>query len=130
MMRGVYCGDCLYMRQGLNIREVIARGDAWRCPSCLDICNCSFCRTKKGYPPTGTMYRRSLALGYDSVAHYLVLTGQKDEAARARYEAEAAVKAEAYAKREAEAEALRESDENAPPDRKPHWLKEKVIASD
>ena len=129
MMRGVYCGDCLYMRQGLNIREVIARGDAWRCPSCLDICNCSFCRTKKGYPPTGTMYRRSLAMGYDSVAHYLVLTGQKDEAARARYEAEAAVKAEAYAKREAEAEALRESDENAP-DRKPHWLKEKVIASE
>ena len=68
-------------------------------------------------------------MGYDSVAHYLVLTGQKDEAARARYEAEAAVKAEAYAKREAEAEALRESDENAP-DRKPHWLKEKVIASE
>ena len=82
MMRGVYCFDCLYMRQGEHGEEVAELGDAWRCPSCRDICNCSFCRTKKGFPPTGSMYRSALAMGFDSVAHYLVLSNQEDEASR------------------------------------------------
>ena len=130
MMRGVYCGDCLWMRQGQNIREAIARGDAWRCPSCLDICNCSFCRTKKGYAPTGAMYRRALAMGYDSVAHYLVLTNQKDEAARDAAKREAEVKAAAYAKAEAETHAMAPLDTNSPEVKRPHWLEPKVYAAE
>lgn len=128
-MRGVYCGDCLWMRQGQNIREALANPD-WRCPSCLDICNCSFCRTKKGYAPTGAMYRRVLAMGYDSVAHYLVLTNLRDEAKRAEAQAEAAVKAEAFARREAEEAAMRPDTPDSPEGKRPHWLQPKVYASE
>ena len=72
--RGQFCGDCLFMRYGENVDEV-ARDAAWRCPSCRDLCNCSFCRQKKGWPPTGSMYRRAIKEGFQSVAHYLVLGG-------------------------------------------------------
>ena len=130
MMRGVYCGDCLYMRHGENIEEATAKGDAWRCPSCRDICNCSFCRTKKGYPPTGSMYRRALAMGYDSVAHYLVLTNQRDEAKRAAAERAAAVKAKAFAEKMA-AEEAENTEEDAKENVKPHWLQgPKVYANE
>jgi hypothetical protein len=130
MMRGVYCFDCLYMRQGEHGEEVAESGDAWRCPSCRDICNCSFCRTRKGFPPTGSMYRSALAMGFDSVAHYLVLSNQEDEAAREAAMKEAEIKAKEYAKKQA---AIMEADreEGVPsPDTKPHWLKPKVIASE
>jgi hypothetical protein len=70
-LRGVFCGDCLMMRYGEHVEEANADPD-WACPSCRDLCNCSFCRTRKGYPPTGSMYRRAIREGYASVAHCLV----------------------------------------------------------
>ena len=74
--RGQFCGDCLFMRYGENVDEA-ARDAAWRCPPCRDLCNCSFCRQKKGWPPTGSMYRRAIKEGFQSVAHYLVLGGER-----------------------------------------------------
>ena len=78
-LRGQFCGDCLWMRYGENVDEANAAGSAWRCPSCRDLCNCSFCRTRKGLPPTGTLYRRAVKEGFASVAHYLVLNNMADE---------------------------------------------------
>jgi len=72
-LRGQFCGDCLWMRYGEHVDEANDAGDAWRCPSCRDLCNCSFCRQRKGLPPTGTLYRRAIKEGFASVAHYLVL---------------------------------------------------------
>ena len=72
-LQGVFCGDCLYMRYGENLDEV-ACNPSWVCPPCRDLCNCSFHRSKRGWCPTGTLYRKSIAEGYASVAHYLVLT--------------------------------------------------------
>ena len=37
---GFWCGSCLNTRMGQNIDEVFRMPD-WRCPSCLQICNCS-----------------------------------------------------------------------------------------
>jgi cell division cycle-associated protein 7 len=126
MMRGVYCGDCLMMRQGENILEVNARGADWKCPSCRDICNCSFCRTRRGWPPTGAMYREALAAGFESVAHYLILSNQEDKEAREVALKVAEVKAKEYAIKQ-EAEAASRPPES-PRDKRPHWLKEKVYA--
>ena len=78
-LRGQFCGDCLWMRYGENVDEANAAGGTWRCPSCRDLCNCSFCRTRKGLPPTGTLYRRAVKEGFASVAHYLVLNNMADE---------------------------------------------------
>ncbi|KAK9795505.1 hypothetical protein WJX73_000367 [Symbiochloris irregularis] len=77
-LRGVFCGDCLFMRYGENIEEAMAEEskDSWVCPVCRDLCNCSFHRIRKGWAPTGTMYRQALKQGFKSVAHYLVLTKQ------------------------------------------------------
>lgn len=72
-LQGVFCGDCLYMRYGEHIEDVL-EDPTWTCPNCRDICNCSFHRTRRGWPPTGTLYRKAIAEGYPSVAHYLVLT--------------------------------------------------------
>lgn len=76
-LRGVFCGDCLMMRYGEHVEEANADPD-WACPSCRDLCNCSFCRHRKGYPPTGSMYRRAIREGYASVAHCLVDTYFKE----------------------------------------------------
>lgn len=70
-LQGVFCGDCLYMRYGENIEDALD-DLSWICPNCRDICNCSFHRTRRGWAPTGTLYRRAVAEGYPSVAHYLV----------------------------------------------------------
>lgn len=78
LLRGQFCGDCLYMRYGENILEVLKKSE-WVCPVCRDICNCSFCRLKKGWVPTGSFYRNAKSLGYRSVAHYLILS-QKSSA--------------------------------------------------
>jgi len=81
-LQGVFCGDCLFMRYGENIDQVGEMSD-WKCPCCRDICNCSFHRTKKGWAPTGTLYRYAISQGYPSVAHYLVLNNlQEDEETR------------------------------------------------
>ena len=70
-LHGVFCGDCLYMRYGEHVDEARAN-KCWVCPPCRDLCNCSFCRQRKGWPPTGQLYRRAIREGHRSVAHYLV----------------------------------------------------------
>ena len=70
-LSGVFCGDCLYMRYGEHVDEA-AENPEWTCPPCRDLCNCSFHRSRRGWAPTGTLYRRAIAEGYASVAHYLV----------------------------------------------------------
>ena len=50
------------MRYGENILEVQAAG-AWECPPCRGLCNCSFHRIRRGWAPTGTLYRRAIAQG-------------------------------------------------------------------
>ena len=85
-LHGVFCGDCLWMRYGENVDEVMAEDGsraAWVCPPCRDLCNCSFCRSRKGWCPTGTLYRRAVAEGYRSVAHYLVCEYVDEEDAEA-----------------------------------------------
>ncbi|KAK1431204.1 hypothetical protein QVD17_14501 [Tagetes erecta] len=72
-VQGQFCGDCLFMRYGENVKEANANPD-WVCPVCRDICNCSRCRRVKGWEPTGNLYRKALHLGYKSVAHYLIHT--------------------------------------------------------
>lgn len=63
-LQGVYCGDCLYMRYGENVDEANANPD-WKCPHCRDptLCNCSQHRTRLGWGPTGSLYRKVTALG-------------------------------------------------------------------
>lgn len=73
MVQGQFCGDCLYMRYGEHVLEAIQNPN-WICPACRGICNCSFCRQGKGWPPTGTLYRKISKLGFKSVAHYLIQT--------------------------------------------------------
>eukprot|EP00884_Botryococcus_braunii_P007179 jgi/Botrbrau1/16462/Bobra.0142s0057.1 len=85
-LQGVFCGDCLFMRYGENILEVEGRGD-WVCPPCRSLCNCSFHRIRRGWAPTGSMYRRAIAEGYRSVAHYLVLTNLEEAPAAPHQEA-------------------------------------------
>ncbi|CAH9096416.1 unnamed protein product [Cuscuta epithymum] len=73
MLHGQFCGDCLYMRYGEHVLEANENVN-WICPVCRGICNCSFCRQAKGFPPTGPLYRKIKKLGYKSVAHYLIQT--------------------------------------------------------
>lgn len=73
LRQGQFCGDCLYMRYGENILEAL-KNPEWLCPVCRDICNCSFCRIKKGWSPTGTLYKIAKSMGYRSVAHCLILS--------------------------------------------------------
>ncbi|XP_043709586.1 cell division cycle-associated protein 7-like isoform X2 [Telopea speciosissima] len=72
IVQGQFCGDCLYMRYGENILEA-NQNPNWICPVCRGICNCSVCRLRKGWVPTGYLYRK-VSLGYKSVAHYLIQT--------------------------------------------------------
>ncbi|KAL6552256.1 hypothetical protein OROGR_008410 [Orobanche gracilis] len=80
LVTGQFCGDCLYMRYGENVKEVNENSD-WVCPVCREICNCSRCRRDKGWMPTGAIYNRVAKLGFKSVAHYLIHTrrGQATE---------------------------------------------------
>lgn len=125
-LRGKFCGDCIYMRYGEHPLEIEANNE-WVCPCCRDICNCSFCRTKKGWMPTGNMYRAAIASGYKSVAHYLVLSRQDDAEKAAACEAEADKIAEAL--EAAEAKRLLENPELVEQEllnrKKPHWLSKK-----
>ncbi|CAO2144468.1 unnamed protein product [Urochloa humidicola] len=73
IVQGQFCGDCLYMRYGENVLEA-KKNPNWICPVCRGICNCSICRTKKGWFPTGCAYKKAVKLGYKSVAHYLIAT--------------------------------------------------------
>ena len=61
-VQGVLCGDCLFMRYGENILEVDEKHE-WTCPVCRGLCNCSNHRIRRGWLPTGTLYRRAIAEG-------------------------------------------------------------------
>ncbi|XP_019176324.1 PREDICTED: cell division cycle-associated protein 7-like [Ipomoea nil] len=74
-VQGQFCGDCLFMRYGEHVVEANQNPD-WICPVCRGICNCSLCRQAKGWAPTGALYKKITALGYKSVAHYLIQTRQ------------------------------------------------------
>ncbi|KAH0452813.1 hypothetical protein IEQ34_017137 [Dendrobium chrysotoxum] len=79
LVQGQFCGDCLYMRYGENVLEVL-NNPSWICPVCRGICNCSFCRIKNGWAPTGPLYKKVRNLEYKSVAHYLILTRRDNSA--------------------------------------------------
>ncbi|CAM0145594.1 unnamed protein product [Urochloa decumbens] len=61
-----YCRKCLLNRYGENAEEAAEKED-WICPKCRGICNCSFCRKKKGEMPTGIMAHIAKASGCTSV---------------------------------------------------------------
>ncbi len=64
MLCNADCQSCavLCRSYGENVDEACAN-PAWTCPLCRDICNCSFHRSKRGWAPTGTLYRRATAEG-------------------------------------------------------------------
>lgn len=78
MVQGQFCGDCLYMRYGEHVLEAL-QNPTWLCPVCRGICNCSLCRQAKGWAPTGSLYKKISALGYKSVAHYLIQTRRSEK---------------------------------------------------
>ncbi len=82
-LQGQFCGDCLFQRYGENLDEVNENPD-WKCPNCRGLCNCSFHRSRRGWAPTGAMFPHAEAMGFTSVAHYLVLNnlepGAREEA--------------------------------------------------
>uniref|UniRef100_A0A0E0JYZ4 DDT domain-containing protein n=1 Tax=Oryza punctata TaxID=4537 RepID=A0A0E0JYZ4_ORYPU len=49
-----YCHRCLLNRYDEN--DEVAQMEAWICPKCRGICNCSSCRRKKGQEPTGRLF--------------------------------------------------------------------------
>ncbi|CAG8500696.1 13478_t:CDS:2 [Acaulospora morrowiae] len=61
---------CLIGRYGETLEDARKSGE-WNCPKCRGVCNCSFCRKKKGLPATGILKYYALANGYTSVMHYL-----------------------------------------------------------
>ncbi|XP_020104611.1 uncharacterized protein LOC109721402 isoform X2 [Ananas comosus] len=69
-IKGKTCHQCRY---GENVLEA-NKNPNWICPVCRGICNCSLCRVKKGWTPTGPLYKKVTSLGYKSVAHYLIQT--------------------------------------------------------
>ncbi|KAG2322003.1 hypothetical protein Bca52824_015216 [Brassica carinata] len=69
-----YCHKCLLNRYGEKAEEVGALVD-WRCPKCRGICNCSFCRKKRGQSPTGILTHKAKASGHSSVSKLLEVEG-------------------------------------------------------
>ena len=64
-LKGQFCGKCLLNRYGETISQ--SKQPDWSCPVCKGVCNCSFCRAKKGKRPTGQMVSIARRKGYDSV---------------------------------------------------------------
>ncbi|EOA34874.1 hypothetical protein CARUB_v10022456mg [Capsella rubella] len=69
-----FCHKCLINRYGENAEEV-AKLDDWMCPQCRGICNCSFCRKKRGLNPTGILAHKAKASGLASVSELLEVEG-------------------------------------------------------
>ena len=64
-----FCGPCLANRFGQNAQEMRSRSD-WRCPVCIDICNCSGSncrRSQLGLGATASLIHEAQAFGYSSV---------------------------------------------------------------
>lgn len=54
-------------RYGENVEEA-KQNPEWECPVCRDICNCSICRARKGWGPTGPLFHKvSLTVPYSAV---------------------------------------------------------------
>ena len=68
--RGMFCGTCLQNRYGQDARKAL-KNPNWWCPPCMNVCNCSICRTRigKGAIPKGTQLAKEQ--GFQSVHHYL-----------------------------------------------------------
>src|SRR3954471_16483987 len=58
------------IRYGQTLQDARESGE-WNCPKCRDVCNCSFCRKKKGLSATGILKHIALKAGYGSVMEYL-----------------------------------------------------------
>ncbi|KAM8967102.1 cell division cycle-associated 7-like protein [Pelodytes ibericus] len=69
-VRGQFCGPCLRNRYGEDVRSALLDPD-WICPSCRDICNCSYCRKRDGRCATGMLIHLAKFYGYDNVKEYL-----------------------------------------------------------
>ncbi|KAM3197466.1 hypothetical protein ACQJBY_072872 [Aegilops geniculata] len=68
-----FCHTCLFNRYGEDAKKA-AKKARWACPKCRGICNCSFCRKKKGETPTGILAHAAKATGHSSV-HELLKQG-------------------------------------------------------
>ncbi|VAH57042.1 unnamed protein product [Triticum turgidum subsp. durum] len=68
-----FCHTCLSNRYGEDAKKA-AKKARWACPKCRGICNCSFCRKKKGETPTGILAHAAKATGHSSV-HELLKQG-------------------------------------------------------
>uniref|UniRef100_A0A453R850 DDT domain-containing protein n=2 Tax=Aegilops tauschii subsp. strangulata TaxID=200361 RepID=A0A453R850_AEGTS len=68
-----FCHKCLFNRYGENAEDMTKEA-GWTCPKCRGICNCSFCRKKKGETPTGILAHAAKASGHSSV-HDLLIKG-------------------------------------------------------
>ncbi|KAJ0256065.1 Zinc-finger domain of monoamine-oxidase A repressor R1 protein [Hirschfeldia incana] len=71
-----FCHKCLLNRYGEKAEEVGGLVD-WRCPKCRGICNCSFCRKKRGQSPTGILTHKAKASGHSSVSQLLEVEGHE-----------------------------------------------------
>ncbi|KFK33266.1 hypothetical protein AALP_AA6G352300 [Arabis alpina] len=69
-----FCPSCLRNRYGEKAEEVVAKTD-WVCPKCRGNCNCSICRKKNGYRPTGILAHTAKATGFSSVSELLKTEG-------------------------------------------------------
>ncbi|CAL1530758.1 unnamed protein product [Lymnaea stagnalis] len=69
-IRGQFCGPCLRNRYGEDAKVALKDSD-WICPPCRGICNCSFCRKKKGRASTGILIHVARENGYSDVNSYL-----------------------------------------------------------
>ncbi|XP_029645335.1 cell division cycle-associated protein 7 [Octopus sinensis] len=69
-VRGQFCGPCLRNRYGEAAIEALKDAN-WVCPPCRGICNCSFCRRKKGRACTGRMIHHARDMGFSNVSDYL-----------------------------------------------------------
>ncbi|KAM5153205.1 cell division cycle-associated protein 7 [Mantella aurantiaca] len=69
-VRGQFCGPCLKNRYGEDVRTALLDPE-WQCPPCRGICNCSFCRQRKGRCATGVLVYLAKYHGYDNVHAYL-----------------------------------------------------------
>lgn len=78
IVRRVQCNvkmdiQCLENRYGETMDDDFVASGRWICPKCRDICNCSFCRKKKGLRPTGILTHAAIGKGYGSVAEFLAV---------------------------------------------------------
>uniref|UniRef100_A0A803LE02 Zinc-finger domain-containing protein n=1 Tax=Chenopodium quinoa TaxID=63459 RepID=A0A803LE02_CHEQI len=64
------CHQCRYGENVLEARQ----NPTWSCPACRGICNCSRCRRTKGWDPINIPHSKVIESGFNSVAHYLILT--------------------------------------------------------